>query len=285
MDVSRAQNVSEQPYSKQSSRSPGWLAHVAYVLIALWFFWLIGVLASGMGFNLFGRDFNFETSAKFGDAFGSLNGLMASLAAAGAWYAVALQRRGLEEQDAARNADDAIRRQQAFEQNFFQLLGHLAAIVRETDIVSQRFALKDTKATIYTGKDAFRRILHVLRNRFDRWSKEKESPPETVYMNFYSEYQDGLGHYFRVLYHICNYINVNKDVDRQFYMKIVFGQLSNSELLLVGYNCAFGHGQRRFKPIVEEFGGLTNVGFDEEYDLEQELLRSRLAPAALPSVN
>jgi hypothetical protein len=65
-------------------------------------------------------------------------------------------------------------------------------------------------------------------------------------------------------------------------MKFVFGQLSNSELLLVGYNCAFGYGKRKFKPIVEEFGCLTNVGFDPNHQLEETLLRDNLAPAALP---
>lgn len=257
--------------------------YIPFALVGIWLAWLTAVLLAGLGWNLFGSyRFDFSLPGQFGDAFGSLSGLMASLAAAGAWYAVALQRRQMEEQDVARLEDEANRRQQAFEQNFFQLLGHLAAIVRETDIVSERFTSGGMTSKTYMGKDAFRRLISVLRGRMQKISASEQHPDE-IYMQFYKQFQDDLGHYFRILFHICNYVFVNEEINREFYLKIVFAQLSNSELLLVAYNCAFGHGQRRFKPIIEKFGCLTNIGFDPEFEFEENLLRSELADSALPT--
>ena len=257
------------------------LRYTPHFIIGIWFIWVLGVLATGAGLNVFGsKAFDFEVPAKFGDAFGSLGGLMASLAAAGAWYAVSLQRQDLERQDSVRAADDMERRQQAFEQNFFQLLGHLASLVRETDIISTNF-LSGTRTTErHTGKDAFRRILRVLRHHMAR--KKDEHSPEETYARFYALYEDDLGHYFRVLYHLCNYVYSNKNIDRHFYLKFVFGQLSNSEQILVAYNCAFGRGRNKFKPIVEEFCCLTNIGFDQENQFEESLLRQKISADALP---
>lgn len=265
---------------KQTTAQFSFFSLIPVVIVAMWFAWLIGVLLSGSGVNLFGeKRFDFELVGQFGDSFGSLSGLMASLAASGAWYAVFLQRKALDQQATDRLADDKLRRQLAFEQNFFQLLGHLSSIVRETDIVSYR-ATPDEQT--YSGKDAFRRLLLVLRNNFRSSSLVGAHFDAQNWDISYRQYQDDLGHYFRSLYHICNYIKSNNDIDRNFYMKYVFAQLSNSEMILVGINCAVGRGRNNFHPIINEFRCLTNIGFDARHPHEERILRAHFNEDALP---
>jgi hypothetical protein len=260
-----------------------WLGAVPAIIGALWVAWLFGVLLAGYGVNLFGSlRFDFDTAARFGDSFGSLSGLMASLAAAGAWYAVHLQKREADASGRERERDEKLRLQAAFEQNFFQLLNQLAAVTRDTEVRTRQSRAGESRSIEHVGKEAFEKILDSIRNSF-RYS----SPPyfELSYEIAYRDNENDLGHYFRVLYHLCSYVSTVVHVDRQFYMKLVFAQLSNSELLLVGYNCSLGRGRSKFKKIIEEYKCLTNIAFDPEYPREEAILRKYLAAECLPELS
>lgn len=252
------------------------------IIVVLWLVWLAGIMLTGQRVFLFGTGYDFATAAQFGDAFGSLSGLMASLAAAGAWYAVVLQRNQIVEQDKQAQKDEAQRKKQAFEQNFFQLLSHLAPIVRETEYSERRGM--DRERLYFSGKDAFGKMLGQLRQQsgYDL-QRSKYNFPEWTYRKFYLNYQDDLGNYFRVLFHIANYVYINKEIDRAFYLKSLFAQLSNSALILLGYNCVLGHGKGKFLPIVEEFQGLSNIGWSSAGGYEEVLFRSRFTASSLPS--
>lgn len=239
-------------------------------------------MAAGTGLNLFGsQKFDFSVVGQFGDAFGGLSGFMASIAAAGAWYAVALQRAEISRQQTDRKEDEKRNHQEAFEHNFFQLLQHLTSIVRETEFRNGSFGRDE----IFTGKDAFGKMLKALRSSiwFDSSLGSDLKDIEKTYTEFYNNLQDDLGHYFRFLFHIVNYVHASRDVDRGFYMKLLFAQLSNSELILLAYNCALGRGQTRFKPLIEEYSGLTNIGFERRgYAYEETLFREHFEAATLP---
>jgi len=250
---------------------------------SLWFIWLILVLVQGSNIKLVGSGpYDFEQAARFGDAFGSLSGLMASFAAAGAWYAVYLQKADAESREAGSTREIQLANKRNFEANFFQLLGHLSDIVNNTDIRSFRGAKNDFPPSV--GKDAFRRILAALRNTMN-WDEIDGDKNEISfrYYQFYYRLQDDLGHYFRVLYNLCNYVDSSVDVDREFYMKLTFAQLSNSELILLAYNCAYGRGKTKFRELIIRYNGLTNIGFDVNHQNEELLIRASYPESVLPA--
>lgn len=80
----------------------------------------------------------------------------------------------------------------------------------------------------------------------------------------------GLSNLFRFTYHIISY------ADRQFsqipslepmvksdpayqYIRLLRAQMSDSELVLIALNCAFGPGHDKFKPLVERYALLHNM--------------------------
>jgi hypothetical protein len=78
----------------------------------------------------------------------------------------------------------------------------------------------------------------------------------------FSEYrQTDVGHYFRTLYNIVKFIaSSDSDIEnKQIYINIVRAQLSSSELNLLFYNCLSNYGNKKFKPLVEQFGLLENM--------------------------
>jgi hypothetical protein len=259
--------------------------YIPAVIVTTWAVWLIIILIQGSGIKIIGSGlYNFEQAAKFGDAFGSLSGLMASLAAAGAWYAVHLQKVDSESREAGAAREIQLANKRNFEANFFQLLRHLSDIVNNTDIRPHNSLGEIERKAPDVGKDAFRKILQILRNKMD-WKNLDDDDDEISlrYYSFYVRFQDDLGHYFRILYHLCNYVDSYEDVDREFYMKLTFAQLSNSELILLAYNCAYGRGKSKFRDLVIKYNGLTNIGFDFiDYAKEEVAIRSCYPEAVLP---
>ena len=80
----------------------------------------------------------------------------------------------------------------------------------------------------------------------------------------------GLSNLFRFTYHIIGF------ADRQFaqvpssepitkadpayqYVRLLRAQMSDSELVLIALNCAFGPGHEKFKPLVERYALLHNI--------------------------
>ena len=203
-------------------------------------------------------------AGQFGDAFGALSSLMATLAAFGAWRAVRLQR------DDAREA-----RIRAFNDTFFTMLGQLNAIVNSTDISVRR----EGEQLEREGRDAFRSMLTSLRKSVPPQKSGKSSTGDITcqtiskaYINFYHRKENDLGHYFRTVYQICRYIHESYDIDKTFYFRFLRSQLSNSEQILIMYNCAFGYGFKRFKPLVEQYSLVHNLRFPSEGSVWEESL-------------
>lgn len=69
-------------------------------------------------------------------------------------------------------------------------------------------------------------------------------------------------HYFRHLYTIIKFVHntdiLNKE-DKYKYTSIVRATLSRYELVWIYYNCLFGAGLDKFKPLVEEYSLLKNL--------------------------
>ncbi|RZJ84072.1 MAG: hypothetical protein EOO20_21740 [Chryseobacterium sp.] len=81
----------------------------------------------------------------------------------------------------------------------------------------------------------------------------------TIYDKTYSEYGDILGHYFRTYYHIIKLIDRTEKIDKHQYISIARAQLSNSEQILLFFNCLHSNGIEKFKPLVEKYHLFHNL--------------------------
>ena len=96
--------------------------------------WVLSIVATGAGFNVASFEWDFTNSGAFGDSFGPISAVMASLAAAAAFETlhdsrVSARRTELREQK--REREDDIRR---FENTYFNLLRSFENLVEQTDI-------------------------------------------------------------------------------------------------------------------------------------------------------
>jgi hypothetical protein len=226
---------------------------LACVLLVL----LQGILAAS-GHTLIATDFN--TSGLFGDSFGPVSALMASIAAVGAWSAVRLQHKELEDFRERADVDQQSQAQRDFEARFFGLLenfDNLVAAIR----------CSHGPGTGQTGRPALTALTEEVSSRL-------LGRPKKEHLNIYYDWFDGradeLGHYFRFLYHLTIYTDHTSNNATQD-MLFLRAKLSESELVLVALNCAYGEGKEKFKWFVEKYHLLHNMtaqsklalGFDE----------------------
>ncbi|HEX8624750.1 MAG TPA: putative phage abortive infection protein [Allosphingosinicella sp.] len=265
-------------------RSVRWIALVAVA----WFAFVVaqGFLA-GSGHTVSWLRFDYVLSGQFGDSFGSLSAIFAALAAIGAWRAVQLQQQDLSKRDKEYEEQAALTRQTSFETTFFNLLQLLSQIVESTDIKpgtmsrlrAQMSGRELSELDVHRGKDAFKRLAEIFLDRLSRGMEDKNTSPAHIWHVHYQEYKDDLGHYFRVLYHIVIFARSSCPTTAKSYTNIVRAQLSNSELILLAFNCAYGFGREKFKSLVEEFEFFDNADFSDD-QIAEHLLRQEFAPVA-----
>jgi hypothetical protein len=134
------------------------LKRYSFALIAALAFWIAIIVSSGAGFNPTGVDWNFSNTGTFGDSFGPISALMASLAALAAFSALHEQKQettNAELREAKREKQDAIR---AFENTFFNLVGFFEKTVAQTDID------RGMSQNMKSGRDAFSYIYTMQLN-------------------------------------------------------------------------------------------------------------------------
>jgi hypothetical protein len=225
----------------QPSKRQSW---TAFALLAAW----LGVIwASGLGYSIFGLQWNFSNTGAFGDSFGPLSAAMASVAALSAIGAYRSQQLELQRQQQRQTEDDQRSRRSEFEGTFFRLLEAFRSIVVDTDVHKGGALSKE-------GRDAFRAILSRFQNDVARTTSHQNA------WNMVSAYyRNDLNHYFRFLYHIVKFVDQSEGVDPYFYIQLLRALLSEAELVLLGLNCAYGEGAEKFKPLIEKYALLHSV--------------------------
>lgn len=256
-------------------KSRSWLP-TPKVLIGIWLAFFVLVLIqltvpTKLGFQIGHVQF----AGAFGDSFGVLSSLMATIAALGAWETVRQQQN--EAADRQRESYEA-----AFNQKFFSLLSHLNGLVDGTDIDVKR----NGQSVEREGRDAFRSMLTSLR-------KKIPPGPEPIsiakiqkrYLEFYHDKENDLGHYFRTVYVICKMIaDDDSKIDKKYYFRILRSQLSNSELIFLLYNCSVGYGGKKFSPIVNNHSLFQNLRFSSQGNAwEESFLRPLFEELAFKS--
>ena len=145
--------------------------------------------------------------------------------------------------------------QQNFENTFFQLLRRFSEVVADVRYGSR------------SGRDALRSLLvDRLRQIYKDLRETADAAPVRAYELFFAEQRHELGHYFRTLYHIFNFIDLSalSEEEKSRYANIARAQLSAYELSLLFYNGIWGEGKVGFKPLVEQYGLLKHL---DERDL------------------
>ena len=229
--------------------------------------WIAIIVASGLGWNPFGVAWNFENSGSFGDSFGPLGAIMAGFAALAAFATLQEQSKQFEriiereeaedtrraDQDASTERQRRLRQasesRQLFEQTFFKMLEALREIVKEIDV--------GTGENRKQSRDAFQALVSKLRRRIS-------SSPDlcATWLQLANEYKNDLNHYFRFLYHIVVYVDLQESVDRYSYVRLLRASLSEAELVLLALNCSVGEGVEKFKPLIEKYALLHNLSVE-----------------------
>lgn len=229
------------------------LKRYSFALIAALAFWIAIIVSSGAGFNPTGVDWNFSNTGTFGDSFGPISALMASLAALAAFSALHEQKQettNAELREAKREKQDAIR---AFENTFFNLVGFFEKTVAQTDID------RGMSQNMKSGRDAFSYIYNAIEYQVKSYNRDHLD----AYDEHFKLYINDLAHYFRLFYNIIVFIDMSSIENKYFYIKIFRSLLSDSELALIALNCAFHEeGRKKLKPLVEKYGILNNLSKD-----------------------
>lgn len=216
-------------------------------LATLFAAWISFVVLSGLGWNPLNAKWDFTNSGAFGDSFGPLSALMASVAAVSAIATYMAQSAELARVRQREAANDKTAEKAEFERTFFQLLDHHRQTVGSIDL--------EGAGAQRVGQDAFRSMVYMLKNNLSvgllaSWNKT------------YEKYKNDLGHYFRFLYHVVKFVDQSQVDDKYFYIQIIRATLSESELVLIGANCCYGEGVGKFKELVEKYALLHNLSED-----------------------
>lgn len=109
----------------------------------------------------------------------------------------------------------------------------------------------------YNGKQAISKLFDIYQSYIKKNSDKKNNIDiKTLYNNFYKEYNEIVGHYFRNIYHILKFIEKQTDenlIDKKFYSNLLRAQLSNRELALLLINALSIHGSSKLLPLLIKF--------------------------------
>lgn len=215
-------------------------------------------------------------SGEFGDMFGVVNALFSGFAFLGVIIAILLQKKELtlqrEELEQTRgelagqreqlSLQSATLRKQAFDNTFFQMLNLHHSIVDGIDaqIRNGKETGRDVFKTYYKGMDRHYETTELAKivDTDERW--------DAAYERLYGYIQNDVGHYFRNLFQIIEFVHQSDAKDKRFYSSLVRAQLSSHELLLLFYNARNKHGREKFKPLIEQYALLKNMPVNELKD-------------------
>lgn len=103
-----------------------------------------------------------------------------------------------------------------------------------------------------TGRMAFEKIAELfIKKTFinSNYYKQRCNSATNDYMDFYAEYRIVMSVHLRILYLLVSLISKSKleDEDKVQYAKLIRGQMSSAEMLIVRYNCRSCYGQKMQK--------------------------------------
>lgn len=227
-------------------------------------------------------ELSINSSGVFGDSFGVLTSLFSGLAFAGLIITIVMQRDELALQRQELNltreelsgqkeemrAQNETLKVQRFENTFFKMLELLESC--RNDVYYQGFQRPSLQ-----GRDAIKALYDAFTGAYlCNWAqdsgfnqikvfkdecKSREGVSEE-YRNFYAQYGDELGQYYRTLYNILKLVDRADFIDdKTVYTNLVRAQLSRYELLLLFYNCISVFGIEKMAPLIKKYHILKHM--------------------------
>lgn len=237
---------------------------MAFVLAALYFMSFQGAFSDKQ-----------EVWAQFGDYLGGiLNPIFALTALFALLYTIVLQSRELR--DSAEQlrksalaliAQNEVLERQAFENTFFQLLTLLGSVTKGLKLTIRTQVGPGSSASVFEDKQCLKELHKFLLRDFihkvDRgdYLEPRVTALAIEYGNFYGKYGHLVGHYFRTIYRVIDFVDSSSITDnrKRFYVSLVRAQLTKHELGLLLYNCLSDLGNEKFLPLVARYQVLKHL--------------------------
>lgn len=189
---------------------------------------------------------------------------------------------------------------QNFENTFFNMLNLHTEIINNLSLVRlkkaqctinngiyQCYSILGTPVRVkedqdYIGKKVISKLFEIA----DAYIRDDNTKNiAKLYNDFYLEYNEITGHYFRNIYQILKFINTqevlknedkNKELEnKKFYANILRSQLSNSELALLFLNGLSKEGEEKLLPLLVKFEFMEPLALSlSESDTEASVLKS-----------
>lgn len=185
---------------------------------------------------------------EFGDSFGTINALFSGLAFSGVLITLLFQRKDL-------SATRVQISHQAFESQFYSMLGHQQEIVRNFDLQDPK-----TNDVIAEGRDCFRFWDRYIRHRYNICSRIPAGldPHGFAYNQIFLEHRSDFRLYFRSLYSLFRFIDRSDHPKKFEFALMVRSLLSDYELKILFYNCLAPEGVK-FVEYVYKFSLFDNL--------------------------
>lgn len=242
---------------------------------------------------------NLGRRGQFGDSFGAINALFSGLAFACVictlifqMKELRLQRKELENtqqvmkgQEKQLEAQNRTLQHQNFESSFFQLLSLYNSIVDTMEIPGRSnnerhhsFRAMHEKLNMlvnYSGnmgwEEHSQRLLNQLGTEVEEASWKEDTKQIIVEEidergeGFLKDYEVYVGHYFRHLYNMFNFVdkedNFLTSQEKKYYTNLIGAQLSGYELAVLFYY-ALNKREKDFKRLIEKYALLKNLDFN-----------------------
>jgi hypothetical protein len=209
------------------------------------------------------KSFSIERSKEIAPFVGSFIAVFFSLAG------TLLILENLRMQNAINARNQLLTQKNQFESIFFNLLSLHNKIANEidTDITTSYNA----KFVAVKGRKFFELLTPSITFDFTNSPNKSKETLQKIFRKYFAIHSSDMGHYFRNLYHIVNFVDKSayflliadnsEFFQQKDYIKILRAQLTNSEITCLAVNGLIEKGST-FKPLIEKYELLRNIHFD-----------------------
>lgn len=165
---------------------------------------------------------------------------------------------------------------QQFDSNFFQLLQGFRSIVSTMQVTYDECLFRTKE---FRGLEFMSKVRDQLSNQLEQLHKKKgenwfvelnsirlRKDVHKIYQPIFEQYAAELGHYFRSLYHLLQYVDEKcpTSVSKKMYIDIVQSQMSTDELYLLCINGISNYGRQKLQPLLDHYSFLENLVIDTD---------------------
>lgn len=214
---------------------------------------------------------SFDKFGQFGDSFGFINTLFSGSAFISLVITIYLQQQDMKD------TKEEIKRQN-FENTFFKMIDLFNNLVKDLELerptntveispngeeIFEYIPYEILKQKLFTGINDYQgkkvilellKILNCYKNITSKYP-DRYKIKDSVYEDFYNEYENVIAHYFNMIYKILGFVdksNITHE-EKSDYIKIFLSQFSKKELKLFFLHIRSEISKETFKPLLEKY--------------------------------